>query len=249
MPPNTPFQIAGRTLDAFGNVVGSVSIIVSDDRLNERVTDVSDSNGNFSVNPADLPSQWQANDIITTIGKKGSYTTFKRIYTLTAVTEETLAVNQDLLMVKEEAPFNPADDAKMSFGEAMAKSKRAFWKGIEEYTLTGGWVERKSSTDEYLEIPQGHTAYINQLITGADDATDDYHIRILKNSAETADGASIQVGRELSFNAGTNGNIRFEEPIRITYNSTNARSALLAIKGGGTTSKVSASFKGFILRE
>ena len=254
MPANTNFIIAGIASDGFGNSISGVAVVVSDDTLGERLTDQTDSNGEFSVNLADLNSQWADGNGISVIATRANYSDFSRTYTLVATDGgdddpgTNLNSEQNIFMAKEETPINYIDDSKMSFGEAMSKIKRAFWKGVEEYTLTAAFVNRRG-VDEFLEIPQGHTAYITQLLTGADDATDDYHVKFMKNAGEAADGAAVQVGREISFNAGTNGNIKFKEPIRVTYNSSNARAVQLSIKGGGTASKVSISFKGFILKE
>lgn len=247
--PNSPFTVAGITKDAFGNVVSGAVVTVSNDNRGggESVSSTSDTSGEWSVNLSSLTTQWVDSDVLSIVVVRSGFNSTSRNYTIVVDDSTELNINQNFVMILTNPFRDPVHNSVMTFGQAMSKNRQAFWKGAEEYTMTASFVPQ-TGTDEYLEIPQNHVAYIAQIFIGTNGNTDPVHVKINKNSSEKGTGTSVQVGKEITISKAGPTPPKFVTPIRIPYNSDSAKSIVLSIKGG-TTDKATVSIMGYILAE
>lgn len=244
--PNEPFVIAGKTLDAFGNGVGNVTISLSVKEIpNESLSTTSSSNGEYTLNLADLTTQWVAGQEVNL--SVSGYEPNGRTYTIVDG-DTALNINQDFVMKQPLLLSRIEDKTAGDFFFKMSQSGRAFMKGPEEYTLTASFVNQ-TADGEFLEIPQDSTVYITGLIVGISGTTDNVVVNIQKASREDptiADTAFEKVGRNIDVSPRAGPNVDFKLPIKIKYNSTSARSVVLGLKGG-TADVSTVIFTGFVL--
>src|SRR3990167_7689847 len=232
--PITLFPISGICRDAFGNTKSGVSITVSNDVLNEILTTTSNNVG-----------QWTNGDGISIACSLSGYQTIKRGYTLVEG-DTALNTKQDFVMMRIEHIGPAFDKTSADFLLDMARVERSFMKGPEEYTLTTSLVNR-TGTDEFLEIPQDHSAFITGLYAGTNNASEVViEFRKASNEDPSRSGTTFtKIGRAIMVTgAGGSTYIPIEPAIKVSYSSTNAKSLIVALKGG-TGDGATVIFTGF----
>lgn len=244
--PITLMLIAGKCKDAFGNGVGGITVTVSDDRLNETLSTTSASNGEWSTNLGDLTGQWLDKDNISSTANGAGYRSVSRGYTLVKG-DEDLNINQDFVMATVENTSRLWDRASFDGLVTMSRIGASYMKGAEDYTLTSSFVNQ-TADGEFLEIPQGSSAYITGLYAGT---SADSEVAVEFRSASNEDPSlagttTTKHGRAIMASSNGNGFIPISPPIKIRYNASNARSVVIALKGG-TGDASTVSFAGFIL--
>ena len=245
--PITLFPISGICRDAFGNTKSGVSITVSNDVLNEILTTTSNNVGEWNIDLGDMTGQWTNGNGISIAGSLSGYQTVKRSYTLVEG-DTALNTKQDFVMMRIEHIGPAFDKTSADFLLDMARVERSFMKGPEEYTLTTSLVNL-TGTDEFLELPQGHSAFITGLYSGTSDVSEVViEFRKASNEDPSQGGTTFtKIGRAIMVTgAGGSTYIPIEPAIKVSYSSTNAKSLIVALKGG-TGDGATVIFTGFLI--
>ena len=177
------------------------------------------------------------------------YETFSKTITYTG--QATLTINFDMA-TRLIFSFDTTKISSKSFLDGMSTYKRAFFKYVNDYALTASFVERTTATNEYLNIPEGYSVYITQVFIMSNGNTDDVVMELRKNSLEDGAGTSVRLNIPQFIRASVLSvppEINLIPALKVSYNSSNARSLVMAIKGSGTADQATVGFRGYIQRE
>jgi len=246
---NNSCVISGKIKDYEGVGIQSMTVTFHNNTTHEDLIDTTTSGGEFSKNLQAYPGALTEGDKIDVIVTANSYDTNSQTVTYTG--QDAEIVN---LKVTARLPtgtkFDKHDLQNVTHLQGMAAYRKSFTRYVNDYTLTGSFVEQ-SGADAVLDIPEGHVAYVTDIMMSIDGTTDNVWVQLRTNNEVEGTGAtSTDIFSQFvrTKGAGPSEHIPFALPLPVRYDSSLAKSLVIAIKGG-TTDNASVAIRGYIIRE